>query len=95
MSNSSPTGEDSAADRRRLIARGRCEPHDWSGYRDPLFDAPKPVLTVDSYAAAAAHLLERGLCPHADRVALQSLWRQGKHRRLAQKVVDLWSGAVA
>jgi hypothetical protein len=84
------------ASRRRLIAAARCEPHEWSGYRDPLCDAPKPELTVDSYAQAARHLLDHGLCPHADQTALQALWRrQGQHRRLAQQIVELWDGQVA
>jgi hypothetical protein len=84
------------ASRRRLIAAARCEQHDWSGFRDSLCDARKPELTVDSYAEAAQHLLERGLCPHADRPALQAMWRrQGQHRRLAQQIVTLWDGQVA
>ena len=85
-----------AMDRRRRAAAIRCVPHEWSGFRDPLFDQPRPNLTIESYEQAAQHLLDGGLCPHPDRAALQALWRrQGHSRRLAQAVVDRWGGEVA
>jgi hypothetical protein len=84
------------ASRRRLIAAARCEPHEWSSYPDPLCDPPKPELTVDSYARAAQHLIDRGLCPHLDTRALRTLWRRGgADRVLAMRLHQLTNQEAA
>ncbi|MEZ0363380.1 hypothetical protein ACAG26_06700 [Mycobacterium sp. pUA109] len=47
------------------------------------------MLSVDSYEAAAAHLLDHDLTPFADLAALRAMWRRGgRSQRLAHSIAE-------
>jgi hypothetical protein len=83
-----------AWNRRHASAR-RLEPLDCGRHSDPwVCDCVTSRYSVDSYAAAARHLLAGGLTPAPDVEALRVLWRRSQaDRDLVQAISALWEVA--
>lgn len=65
------------------------------GCRDPWtcrhYESTTGLNTVDTYAAAARHLLSSGLTPALDLDAMRVLWRRSREgRALVEEITTYW-----
>jgi hypothetical protein len=78
-----------AAQERRRRAESWRLPLLECGHSDPLCLCGWPELTLDSYEAAAQHLLDHDLTPHPDLPAMRAMWRRGgSSQRLAHRIAQ-------
>lgn len=85
--------------RRRRDTAYRLPPLDCGQHRDPWLcrchDGPPSDRELDAYADAAQHLMEQGLTPAPNPVAMRRMWRRGgDDLRRAVQIAERWELAA-